>query len=114
MSDHVLRWVKAAGPPHPVIVDLQSRPGDWAVIDQVTLASAYDIYKPTNDLIFICQGHERVEVKGLTVDELPGGYLYEVRARWIPDDEWAAKQAATGRSEAMKELTRVLREVFNP
>jgi len=85
-SPHVIRWW-AGEPDHPIINDLKSRPGEWALLWE----RAGDGELGQCDAFWACDHHKRVEVH---VQRFPGLYGPDqsVSARWIPDDEWARRQ----------------------
>lgn len=81
-QSHIVCWEDA---PHPVIDQLRSNPGVWAILYEE--GNYPDGWPETKTA---CLRHQRVEVVTLTdgMDRILGA-----RARWIPDGEWADIQA---------------------
>lgn len=83
MTRYILRWEEGE---HPVIAELRSQPGRWAVINESGVPVPDD-YPEAN---MACVRHPRVEVQTHSIvdvsADLPTRYVK--RARWIPDTEW--------------------------
>jgi len=87
---HVIRWWPGE-PDHPIIDELKSRPGVWALIWESPGGEPLG----ANHGFWACDRHARVTVH---VQRLPGGNgigpNQSVSARWIPDEEWVRIQGA--------------------
>lgn len=113
LTDHIIRWAEPLQEP-TIVAILRRHPGKTAVIDEVTLESEYDLYYPSNDAVYVCQGHPRIAVSQCRRLLPSGEAVHETHARWIPDEEWNERQAATKRAAAFETLAEVLREALKP
>jgi hypothetical protein len=81
-ESHVSRWWPGE-PDHPIIDELKSRPGVWALIWERSDGEPLGV----DDGFWACDRHKRVEVYVRRFSGL-GGPDQSVSARWIPDEEW--------------------------
>lgn len=84
---NVIRW-EDPDVEHDVIAELRARPGDWAVLQENVqfrpMAWGPVPDPPYIDAVLACTVHDRVQMERV---------LSRVRARWVPDDEWALIEA---------------------
>lgn len=78
----IVRWEED---PHPVIGELRSNPGVWAILyEEGNYPEGWPETKTA------CLRHQRVEVETLVSDRR----IIGARARWIPGEEWVRIQGA--------------------